>query len=101
MGETEIPRKTKVSEDRKNDEEHIMFLNPKPLKMVVPVDISSRRKKSTTTMKKSSEKVSTFGKKPYMHAHNIVEPMTVNEGVMPNFTGKNIGHAEINLRKLM
>lgn len=96
-----MPKKTRVYEAIKYDDEPIMFLNSKPLNMVVPVDNPTRRTKSASTMKKSSKKVSKIGKKPYVRAHNTVELMTANEGFVPNLIGKNIGLVETNFRNLV
>lgn len=83
-----MPKKTRVFEASKNDDEPIMFLNSKPLNMFVPIDNPTRRTKSTSTMKKSSKKVSKIGKKPYVRAHNTVNLWLSMRGLCQISLGK-------------
>ncbi|CAI8606749.1 unnamed protein product [Vicia faba] len=71
----ETSNKIWVYDFNDNDDEPIMFLNPKPLLMVFPVDISTKRTKSIATKKKLLSVKEPF-EEPYVesHANSHVEP---------------------------
>lgn len=100
MDEKGTSKKTRVPKSTDIDDEPIIFLNPKPMTIIVPVDILTDKSKSTTIKKKNSmEKVSTSAKEPHVHVHNIVESMFFNEEVLSNPNGKYIDHAKTNVEK--
>lgn len=59
MSEKDMSKRTMVSTNSKTDGDIFMYLDPKPLKMIVPVDVSTKESKNATTKKNTScEKVS-------------------------------------------
>lgn len=100
VGKKSPTNKTRVFGSNINVNEPDVILNPVPLQMVVPVDISIDRSKSATTEKKKiSEKVSTSEKDPFVHVHNPVESMNVAKEVDSNTTGKIINQFESTLEE--
>ncbi|CAI8585577.1 unnamed protein product [Vicia faba] len=99
MVEKGTSKKTRVFDSSDTDDEPIMFLNQKPLKMIVLVNIPTNQSKSDSIKKKASEKVNTSIKEPYVHVHEIVE--TVNSYVKDDYNtiGKIIDHDATTLEK--
>lgn len=63
--------------------------------MIVPNDtLTNKSKSNVIKKKKASKKVIISEKEPPMHAHNIVESMSINEETVSNPIGKDIGHVE-------
>lgn len=90
MGEKGTSKKSRVFDSSDIDDEPIMFLDPKPLKMIVIVDISTDKAKNDATKrkKKMSKKVSTL-------VHDIIETMNVNMEADSKPRRKDIYHDEI------
>ncbi|KAL5078548.1 hypothetical protein RYX36_006969 [Vicia faba] len=99
MVEKGTSKKTRVFDSSDTDDEPIMLLNQKPLKMIVLVNIPTNQSKSDSIKKKASEKVNTSIKEPYVHVHEIVE--TVNSYMKDDYNtiGKIIDHAATTLEK--
>lgn len=90
MGEKATSKKTRIFESNNIDDEPF-FLDPKPLNMIVPLDISTDKSKYDGTKNnkkgKAFEKVSTF-------VHDTDETVNVDMEVESNPSKKNIDHGE-------
>ncbi|KAL5053895.1 hypothetical protein RYX36_034577 [Vicia faba] len=85
MSDKGSSKRTRVSNSSDLNDDTIIFQNPKPLKMIIPYDISIEKSKSATKKKKTSEKFSTSKIVPHVH----VEPINVDKEYVPNPTKKN------------
>lgn len=69
-----MSKRTRVSSNNINDDDTIMYLNPKPLKMIFPVNVLTNESKNAATKRNTSfEKVSALKGEPFLE--NPVETM--------------------------
>lgn len=95
IGNKETSKKVMLLDSSDNDDEPIMFMNPKPLRMVIPDGITSKITKSTINKKKlSSGNVSTTKKLSSVHVHNTTKSVSTKEDYVSYPTEKSVGHVE-------
>ena len=74
MGKKGMSKWTRVSTNNDIDDNTIMYLDPKPLKMIILVDVLTKESNNDATKRKTSfEKVSTSKGEPSLK--NIIETM--------------------------